>query len=183
MRIIAPRDVVARAGRRSPRQPARPAPAALGVPPHAARARSALRARGHPARAARQRVAGRSAAGSSDWGRAPAGAVPVLNQRAAATANGPGVASGQGGHAEQGTVGQGTVHQRPGGAVPVLDDAFETERKVLVEPDGPGVAGRNSSDPAENATTWLGVGAGHTRPRRTVPLLDDGLVDVQSFLG
>ena len=35
----------------------RPAPAALGVPPHAARARSALRARRHPARATHQRVA------------------------------------------------------------------------------------------------------------------------------
>ena len=51
MRGIAPRDVVPGAGRRGPRQPARPAPAALGVPPRAARARPALRARGHPARA------------------------------------------------------------------------------------------------------------------------------------
>src|SRR5207244_5827851 len=32
-----------------PRQPARPAPAALGVPARAARARTALRARRHPA--------------------------------------------------------------------------------------------------------------------------------------
>jgi len=38
-------------------------------------------------------------------------------------------------------------------------------------------------DPAENATTWLGVGAGHSRPRRAVPVLDDGLVDIQSLLG
>ena len=42
--------------RRRPRQPARPAPAALGLPPHAARTRSALRARRHPARTDHQRV-------------------------------------------------------------------------------------------------------------------------------
>src|SRR5260221_13938167 len=57
MRVITPRDVIPGPGRRRPRQPARPAPAALGVPPHAARARSALRPRRHPARAAHQRVA------------------------------------------------------------------------------------------------------------------------------
>src|SRR5215831_18745551 len=61
MRIITPRDVDPGAGRRGPRQPARPAPAALGVPPHVARARSALRARRHPARAAPQRVGVRPA--------------------------------------------------------------------------------------------------------------------------
>src|SRR5215469_337958 len=107
----------------------------------------------------------------------------MLDQRAAARSDGPGVAGGQGGHAVEGTVGDGAVHQLPGGAVPVLDDALEAERKVLVEPDRPGIAGRCSGDPAENATTWLGVGAGHSRPRRALPVLDDGLVDVQSLLG
>src|SRR6266516_5421146 len=57
MRVSTPRDVIPRAGRHGLRQPARPAPAALGVPAHAGRARSALRARRHPARAAHQRVA------------------------------------------------------------------------------------------------------------------------------
>ena len=42
------RDVIPGAGRHSPRQPPRPHPAALGVPPHAPRACSALRARRHP---------------------------------------------------------------------------------------------------------------------------------------
>src|SRR5215471_14672370 len=61
MRIITPRDVDPGAERRGPRLPARPAPAALGVPPHVARARSALRVRRHPARAAPQRVGVRPA--------------------------------------------------------------------------------------------------------------------------
>jgi hypothetical protein len=42
-----------------PRQPTRPAPAALGVPPRPARTRSALRTRRHPARAAHRGVARR----------------------------------------------------------------------------------------------------------------------------
>src|SRR5215470_6566330 len=53
----AQRDGIPGAGRHSPWQPARPAPAALALPPHAPRACSALRARRHPPRAAPRRVA------------------------------------------------------------------------------------------------------------------------------
>src|SRR5215469_1424953 len=55
-----PGDGVPGAGRHAPRQPARPAPAALGVPPHAPRACPALRARRHPPRATPRRVARKS---------------------------------------------------------------------------------------------------------------------------
>ena len=56
MRVTTPGDVTPGARRHGPRQPARSAAAALGVPPHAARTPPALRTRRHPPRAAHQRV-------------------------------------------------------------------------------------------------------------------------------
>src|ERR1700739_1527016 len=57
MPIITAGDVFPGAGRQGLRLLARPAPAALGVPPRPARARPALRARRHPEGADPQRVA------------------------------------------------------------------------------------------------------------------------------
>src|SRR5580693_3404231 len=59
MRVITACDVTPEAGRQGLRLLARPAPAALGVPPRAARTRPALRARRHPEGADPQRVARR----------------------------------------------------------------------------------------------------------------------------
>src|SRR6516165_3046331 len=62
MRVITACDVVPEAGRQGLRLLARPAPAALGVPPRTARTRPALRARRHPEGADPQRVARRVSA-------------------------------------------------------------------------------------------------------------------------
>src|SRR6266567_3709072 len=61
------------------------------------------------------------------------------------------------------------VHDAPPGAVPVLDQS----------PGAPGanrprVIGRDSHDPREIATGWLGwTGAADLRPRVAVPVLDE----------
>src|ERR1017187_9020151 len=57
MRVITACDVIPGAGRQGLRLLARPAPAALGVPPRTARTRPARRARRHPEGADPQRVA------------------------------------------------------------------------------------------------------------------------------
>src|SRR5580698_3822196 len=62
MRVITACDVIPGAGRQGLRLLARPAPAALGVPPRTARTRPALRARRHPEGADPQRVARRVSA-------------------------------------------------------------------------------------------------------------------------
>src|SRR5271166_72574 len=62
MRVITACDVIPGAGRQGLRLLARPAPAALGVPPRTARTRPARRARRHPEGADPQRVARRVSA-------------------------------------------------------------------------------------------------------------------------
>src|ERR1035441_4683651 len=57
MRVITACDVIPGARRQGLRLLARPAPAALGVPPRTARTRPALRARRHPEGADPQRLA------------------------------------------------------------------------------------------------------------------------------
>src|ERR1700739_2746281 len=71
MRVITPRDVIPGPRRQGLRLPARAAPAALGVPPRAARTRSALRARRHHQGADPQRVARRVPARAAIRGRMP----------------------------------------------------------------------------------------------------------------
>src|SRR5580704_10735884 len=74
MRVITACDVIPGVGRQGLRLLARPAPAALGVPPRTARTRPALRARRHPEGTDPQQVARRVSAHAAGRAMEPRGA-------------------------------------------------------------------------------------------------------------